>query len=278
MANGNICIIGPRGSGKTTYLAALAFHEKHRLQQNKHNQYTITAQNPESQELVEKAKNILVNGSQLERTEIGRRLQTVDNLPFFQFTVEGKANLYAKNKKIEITARDYPGELFDRLSKSKTISAIDRGFWEDCFINKIGCLMMLSNWEGGADSAYERMMKRFIELMEESSGTQNYKLAIVMTKCERGELWTGRLEPEIDLFQLHLADTTKFLREKFGKERLRFFAVSTFGTLRTEDPRPNRKDSIGKHGSVSSVLRQSVNKEDWKPYNLIEPLYWLLNS
>jgi energy-coupling factor transporter ATP-binding protein EcfA2 len=278
MADGNICIIGPRGSGKTTYLAALAFHEKHQLQHNKRNQYIITAQNPESHELVEKAKNILIKGSQFERTEIGRRLQTVADLPFFQFTIEGKENFYTKNKKIEITARDYPGEIFDRLSKSTIISAKDRSFWEDCFINKIGCLMMLSDWEGGADSAYERMMKRFIELMEESSGTKNYKLAIVMTKCERGELWTGRMEPELDLFQLHLADTTKFLRKKFGKERLKFFAVSTFGTLRIDDPRPNRKDSIGKHGSISSVLRQSVSKGDWKPYNLIEPLYWLLKS
>jgi hypothetical protein len=280
MANGQICIVGPHGSGKTAYLTALAFHQTHQLQQNKRIRYRIIAQSPESHKLVENARNLLKKGMQLESTVIGGATPTVDYLPFYQFTVEGKVKWYSReNKKFEITARDYPGEVFDRLADSKTINTVDLEFIDDCFINKVGCLMMLSEWERGADTAYERMMKRFIELMEDSSGTENYKLAIVMTKCERGELWSGRLEPEIDLFQLHLKNTTKFLREKFGEERLKFFALSTFGTLRRDNPRPNRKDLIGdRSGMIGSVLIQFEEEEDWKPYNLIEPLYWLLNS
>jgi GTPase SAR1 family protein len=278
MANGQICIVGPHGSGKTAYLTALALHQTYQLQQNKLIRYRIIAQNPESHKLVENARNILKNGMQLESTVIGGSIPKVDKLPFYQFTVERKVKWYSRaNKKFEIVARDYPGEVFDRLADYKTINTVDREFIDDCFINKIGCLMMLSEWERGADTTYERMMKRFIELMENSSGTEKYKLAIVMTKCERGELWSGRLEPELDLFQLHLKNTTIFLREKFGSERLKFFALSTFGTLGRDDPRPNRKDLISSR-ITGSVLKQFEEGKDWKPYNLIEPLDWLLNS
>jgi hypothetical protein len=114
-------------------------------------------------------------------------------------------------------------------------------------------------------------MKQFLKLMDERGRSQDLKLAIVMSKCERGEIWPGRLDPEIDLFGVHLRETTKTLREKVIPQNLRFFALSTFGVLGKDNPRPNREDRVKKE-EPASVIR---NPDLWQPYNLIEPLYWL---
>jgi hypothetical protein len=44
-----------------------------------------------------------------------------------------------------------------------------------------------------------------------------------------------------------------------------------FGVLGNKDPRPNRKEELGKEGRYS-VLRETDN---WSPYGMISPLYWL---
>jgi len=95
-----------------------------------------------------------------------------------------------------------------------------------------------------------------------------------MSKCERGEIWPGRLDPEQDLFKIHLPKTQDLLRKKLTANNLKFFASSTFGVLGPHNPRPNREDRILK-GEPASVLRDT---ENWKPYNLIEPLLWITQS
>jgi hypothetical protein len=114
-------------------------------------------------------------------------------------------------------------------------------------------------------------MNRFIDLMDVNDRLKDLKLAIAMSKCERGELWPGRIEPEIDLFGVHLPNTQLTLKERIPPKNLRFYALSTFGVLGRTDPRPNRVDEQGKEGKAS-VLREASH---WHPYNMIDPLYWL---
>jgi hypothetical protein len=92
-----------------------------------------------------------------------------------------------------------------------------------------------------------------------------------MSKCERGEIWPGRIDPETDLFSVHLPQTLHTLKERILPKNLRLYAMSTFGVLGRNNPRPNRIDLLGKEGTAS-VLREAAR---WRPYNLIEPLYWL---
>jgi hypothetical protein len=134
--------------------------------------------------------------------------------------------------------------------------------------------VLLTSWELGADNKYHNMLKNFLEIMDRNNVDSNYKIAVVMTKCERGEIWTGRFEPERDLFDVHLKKTKDLLRQKLKPNTLKFFALSTFGILSQTDPRPNRLDRIVK-GEPASVLRQP---EVWKPYNLIEPLLWIAQT
>ena len=280
MSSRNVCIIGPRSSGKTTYLASLAFHEEHNIKNNSKSSFKVTSNNEDAEELKSKANLLLKEGGEIEMTRITPdKNRDVSELPFYHFTIEGKLNLLGARKKFEITARDYPGEVFDDLANAQLLGKIKEGFVKDCFIDKAGCLMLLPSWEIGSDNFYLRMIENFLNLMDIEAEAQKtiYKMAVVMSKCERGEIWPGRHEPEIDLFQVHLEETTKYLRKSLPKRNLKFFAISTFGIRGENDPRPNRCDFVRAKGEPGSVLFAS-GKNQWRPYNLIEPLYWLIKS
>ncbi len=107
--------------------------------------------------------------------------------------------------------------------------------------------------------------------MDSHERSNDLRIAVAMSKCERGELWPGRLDPEIDLFDVHLPKTKATLCRKIPPKNLQFYAISTFGVLRRNDPRPNRVDELGREGYLS-VLREPSH---WRPYGMISPLYWL---
>ena len=270
---GNISIIGPRGSGKTTYLAALSYLPTNLTIQNKKNNYTIRPQNPESRQLAAKAEDIICQGAELDKTRIGKEfgIETVDDLPFYAFGIEVKKNFLSKSEAINLTARDYPGEVFEKIAEPSLSDSIHHAFIEECFTDVVGCLILLTGWEQGTDNFYNRVMERFIELIDTHDRSHDFKLAVTISKCERGEIWSGRLDPEIDLFGVHLPRTRQTLRKEIPPKNLKFFAISTFGVLGRNDPRPNRVDRLVQ-GEPASVLREPAY---WHPYNLIEPLYWL---
>jgi energy-coupling factor transporter ATP-binding protein EcfA2 len=268
MTSGNIVVIGPTAAGKTTYLAALSYFKEHKQGKKL---FTVNPQNPATRILAEKAENILKQAADLDRTVIGQGIESVDELPFYSFGITAKPYWYSSTETFQLTARDYPGEVFEAIASPSARKPIHEDFINECFTDVIGCLIMLTGWEPGTDNFYNRIMKQFLKLMDERGRSQNLKLAIVMSKCERGEIWPGRLDPEIDLFAVHLRETTKTLRAKVIPQNLRFFALSTFGVLGRDNPRPNREDRM-KGEEPASVIRQP---NSWQPYNLIEPLYWL---
>jgi energy-coupling factor transporter ATP-binding protein EcfA2 len=268
MTSGNIVVIGPTAAGKTTYLAALSYFKEHKQGKKL---FTVNPQNPATRILAEKAENILKQAADLDRTVIGQEIESVDDLPFYSFGITAKPYWYSSTETFQLTARDYPGEVFEAIASPSARKPIHEDFINECFTDVIGCLIMLTGWEPGTDNFYNRIMKQFLKLMDERGRSQNLKLAIVMSKCERGEIWPGRLDPEIDLFAVHLRETTKTLRAKVIPQNLRFFALSTLGVLCRDNPRPNREDRM-KGEEPASVIRQP---NSWQPYNLIEPLYWL---
>ena len=274
MAKGNINIIGTRSSGKTTYLRALASLPEYRQQHGKNNPYTIELVGPESDTLLQKAEKILFAKLDAEPTEIGEghEIQSFDDLLDYAFDISVKKHWFRPTQTFRIVARDYPGEVFTNLlNPKKFINNVHQVFLDELFVDSVGCMIMLTGWEDKIDNSYRVIMENFISLMKSHKRINNFKLAIAMSKCERGEIWTGRLEPEIDLFQVHLPKTRQVLRDTIPAHNLRFFAISSFGVISNTDPRPNRTD-ISWAKELRSVLREPST---WKPYNLIEPLYWL---
>lgn len=263
---GNIRVIGPRGSGKTTYLAALAYWPDKRRSGNKAHHFTIQALNDDTRELADKAENIIQEGGSLEPTAVAGG---IDSLPFYSFRIEVKQNL--KKVEINLAVRDYPGEIFEEL-ESGNKKSLHEEFIDECLMRDVnGCLILLTDWKKGTDRFYSRVLRKFTDLMDSHDRGNDLRIAIAMSKCERGELWPGRLDPEIDLFGVHLPETKAILKAKINPKNLNFYAISTFGVLRRNDPRPNRVDELGTNGR-HSVLR---NTFVWRPYGMISPLYWL---
>ncbi|MDK2411869.1 hypothetical protein QHH11_23345 [Aphanizomenon sp. PH219] len=263
---GNIHIIGPQASGKTTYLAALAYQPLKTKQKNKN--FKVQALNEETRELADKAENIILEGASLEPTYLD--VKTIDDLKVYSFIIEIQKK-WRKLEKINLAVRDYPGEVFKEL-ESVSANPLHEEFMNECLSKDTqGCLVLLTEWRQGTDKFYKRVFKRFINLMDKQERLHDLRLAVAMSKCERGELWPGRLDPENDLFAIHFPETLSFLKDNIPSKNLQFYAISTFGVLGSKDPRPNRKQELGTKGRYS-VLRETDN---WSPYGMISPLYWL---
>jgi hypothetical protein len=262
---GNIRVIGPRASGKTTYLAALAYWPEGRRGSDKKSYFQVKPIGEDSENLMNSAENIICTGSNLEQTKI--EMGGIDDVPIYSFLIEVK-NSFQAPKTINLSVRDYPGEIFEDLLTPKPIH---QPYIDECFMADVeGCLVLLSQWESGQDKIYRRVFKKFIELMENQGRIGNLRLAVAMSKCERGELWPGRIEPEIDIFKQHFPETKYLLETKLPVKNLAFFALSTFGVLRRTDPRPNRTND------VNNVRNSSLRiPKIWRPYGMIAPIYWL---
>ncbi|AHJ29322.1 hypothetical protein PN465_05040 [Nodularia spumigena CS-584] len=262
---GNIRVIGPRGSGKTTYLAALAYQPAKAMWKSK--KFNIQAINEDTKKLADKAENIICEGASLEPT--GSHVRNIYELPVYSFNIEFTSGF--TKEKINLVARDYPGEIFEDLETGSS-NSLHEEFIEECLTKDVnGCLILLTEWKQGTDKFYSRVLQRFIELIDIHDRSNDLRLAVAMSKCERGELWPGRLDPEADLFDIHLPKTKSILQDKIPAKNLRFHAISTFGVLGRNDPRPNRIVEWGTDGR-NSVLREANR---WQPYGIISPLYWL---
>lgn len=264
---GNIRVIGPKGSGKTTYLAALAYQPLRSLKE--YQNLKVQAVNDDTRNLADKAENIISQGASVEPTS--SEVTNIYDLPSYSFNIELKRRFQKQQEQINLVARDYPGEIFEDLEFGSS-NPLHQEFIEECLTADVnGCLILLTHWQSGTDSSYGRIVQRFIELMDKYERTSNLRLAIAMSKCERGELWPGRLDPHTDLFNVHLPRTTHILQQNIPAQNLGFYAISTFGVLGRKDPRPNRTQEWGTDGKLA-VLRDA---KKWRPYNLVAPLYWL---
>jgi hypothetical protein len=265
---GNIHIIGPQASGKTTYLAALAHQPNTSRRRYKQANFKVQALNDETRELAEKAEDIILQGASLEPTS--KYVKTIEDVKVYSFLIEIKKK-WQPTQKLNLAVRDYPGEVFKEL-ESASCDPVYEEFINECLSQDTqGCLILLTEWQQGTDKFYRRVFRKFIDLIDQQGRLQDLRLALAISKCERGELWPGRLDPENDLFAIHFPDTLHLLKDNIPQKNLGFYAMSTFGVLGNKDPRPNRKEELGKEDRYS-VLR---DPDRWSPYCMISPLYWL---
>lgn len=267
MTVGNtISVIGPRASGKTTYLAALCYWPMLMAMQRKQSRFDVTAIGEDAELMVESATNIILQGESLEPTQKGMEVTLLKN---YLFEIKLRQAL-GSVRRISLNTKDYPGEIFEDIANNNN-SELQQDYVGECLSAEVkGCLILFSDWDD-KDGFYCRVMSNFIAQMDAYDRMQNLRLAIVMSKCERGELWPGRHEPELDLFQTHLPQTAGIVRNRLSPKNVEFFALSTFGVLGRYDPRPNRVSDVGKYGRRASLRAP----KRWRPYGLIEPLYWL---
>ncbi|MBR8826666.1 MAG: hypothetical protein DSM107014_01965 [Gomphosphaeria aponina SAG 52.96 = DSM 107014] len=267
-----IRVIGPRGSGKTTYLATIAYlGELARTGEQEHFKgLKVTAIGPDSEKLVGLAKDVIKQGQKVPPT---RTKGNIEYHPDYQLEINIPGG---GGKRIELVAKDYPGEVFELLGLRHKLSEIE-SYLEDLFTTN-HWLIMLTDWQTDQDTrvyqpAFDSLLDRLEAETKNKSELANIRIAVVMAKCERGELWPGRLEPEQDLFKIRLPLSHDILRKKFpSSKQLKFFACSSFGVMGDKDPRPNRYLPNDGSSAENAYLRKG---DCWQPYGLLSPLYWL---
>ncbi|MCL2934793.1 MAG: ATP-binding protein [Trichodesmium sp. MAG_R03] len=111
-----IAIIGPRGSGKTTYLAALAHLSKEKIFPDLHISI-LKDQNTET--LVDMGSNLIKLGEIIGETKVG-------NEPTYGFTIDIPARKYGAKKpeKIQLSFVDYAGQIFENIARRNYESTI----------------------------------------------------------------------------------------------------------------------------------------------------------
>lgn len=274
-----IRIFGARSSGKTTYLTTLA--KCPQKLKKKYPGLDVICRTDDTKELNNLAKDTLEIGMKVPATQYERKEH--HNLKEYDFVIKIPGNKQRQGIELELLTKDFPGEFFHDIPRGDKQQEIK--IWIEDLFTTDGWMIMMTDWEPGNDEllykpAFEQLHQKLSEKERINSELEKLRIAVVMTKCERGELWPCRLDPDEDLFEVRLPETYNFLKQKFSPERLQFFACSAFGILgddlddpKTFDPRPNCYFSDD--GSPEEIEATLKDHTKWSPYGLIPPLYWL---
>lgn len=259
-----IRIIGPRDAGKTTYLAALAaFPHKRQFPG-----LDVKPVEDPAENLVVMAENILKQGLRIPPTVPGDE-------PIYRFYIKiPPTRGLPVATTIDLIAKDYAGEIFEDIAKPYRWDKVKS--YVRNLLTVQGWMIVLTDWESEHDTrlykpVFKRLWEEIAAEQEIRPATQNLRIAVVMNKCERGELWPGRLDPGEDLFKVRLPETYRFLTTEVPPRRLKFFACSSFGVLGRRNPRPNRR--ISKTGDIENAVLRKPSV--WHPYGILAPIYWL---
>jgi hypothetical protein len=173
---GNIRVFGPRASGKTTYLAALAcWSEDSGTESGRSGSFKIQPLNEDTENLSKVAQDLLLECASLPQTDVS---EPVDELPVYSYRIEPKG-LFRKYEPINLVAKDYSGEIFADLSADMPKPEF-REFMNDCLTQDVeGCLILLTGWDARDDKIYHRSLKKFLDLMESHNRTQNLRIVSV---------------------------------------------------------------------------------------------------
>ena len=275
----SITLIGPQGAGKTTYLSTLANFPKERYQESSNAPFIVRPKDtPHERKLKNNIQNKIKPGLGIEPTTIQ------DNWDEVEYRFHVQVNCVSPSVTISLNTTDFPGE---GLNPDQGLESIInpgskcRKFLERKLTEQgqdQNFLILLDKWEPEeGDAAMTDVFETFTEIVKDNGdpgGMTNWRFAIAMNKCERGELWPLRHDPRRDIFQRFLPETKSALEDfiaifKIPPKNLEFFAMSTFGVLK-DSPRPNRKKESP--DSDRDVLMKPL---EWKPYGLLDPLYWL---
>ena len=264
-SGGQLRLIGDRGSGKTGYLASLAYWP------NASTESPVDSVIPvgqESQELVKKARDILEQGLQFEPTRLDR---DVDDMKDYALSINLKKKL-GRQVQLNISCKDYSGEFFSDLLYKAGDPLLNDYVEDCCFAN--GLLVLVDGTAHRKDSEYAiGMEKLLMELDRGQLDTKQRRIALVLSKCEQSELWVSRHQPK----QL-AARRFRQLSQKLevwsaqGGGSVNYFAASAFGVLGKQFPEPNSQQIRRSRDGTTSIIKRP---KLWRPFGLVSPIYWL---
>ncbi|MEG3436424.1 hypothetical protein V0288_04770 [Pannus brasiliensis CCIBt3594] len=266
-------IIGPRRSGKTTYLSALAYWPNAKSDSPIEK---VIHLDDDTAKLVGMAKDILESNAMLRATYLD---DDPDNLPSYNISIKMKPTFGGGGQWIHVTCKDFAGELFDKLRKGKT--AETELYLEEC-ADALGLLILLDGTFFTEDDQYARGLETLKNqlkwrLKNKKKSLSDYRVAVVFNKAEQSQIWIHR--HNIHKFMKLKFKKTYQLIEGWGKEwpcPVNYFFCSAFGMKPgiTPDtpPKANVQVISRENGVTSGVIEEA---RVWRPLGLVAPIYWL---
>lgn len=264
-----IRVIGDRGSGKTAYMASMAYWPNANPDSPVQ---SIIPINDEANELIAQAQNILEQGLQLEPTDLNASVLDVKDYTLSITLKDRLAAFRSGMLKLNISCKDYAGEFFSDLIHKVGDSRLE-DYLEDC-LEATGILFLLDGTTHRKDSEYANGLDKFLMALDRSDlDGKHRRIAVVMTKCEQSELWINRHKPQ-ELAKARFSQVHRKLEtwsQSTGGE-VSYFTTSAFGMLGNQFPEPNSKKLDRDRNGTTSVIK---NPKRWRPFGLVAPIYWL---
>jgi hypothetical protein len=252
-----INLIGPRCSGKLTYLAMLSCWNKQRL--SKLN-ISVDCINSDAIELMEMAKNIIFEGDCVEATTV----RDPDDYPIYQFDILIKKNIF-KKVNLNVSAKNIPGEIFENSDYfGSTVETIGR---------EAGSYLLIidaSSYRQDVEYAkyLENYLSKLTQVNKSLSREQKIRIACTLSKCDFPDVWLNRDNAD-KLVNQRFPKTKQILDKGVadGAVEAEYFASSSFGCYGVNNSEPNAV----RRGRYA-VLKEAAS---WRPYGLVSPIYWL---
>ena len=259
--NANLRVIGDRQSGKTTYMASLAYWPN---ASSKSFVQTIIPIGEEAQNLVTQAQNILEQGLTLEPTRLD---DNIDEVKDYTLSITLRNQV-----KLTVNCKDYAGEFFSDLLH-KLSDPLLEDYLDDC-LQATGIMLLIDGTSHRKDAEYANGLDKFLLALDRSDlDGGKRRIALVFSKCEQSELWINRAEAE-------KIATSRFPRlyrkletwSEMGTGDVNYFTTSAFGVLGSKFPEPNSQKIKRDREGTKSILK---NTRRWRPFGLVTPIYWL---
>ncbi|MBL1208720.1 hypothetical protein [Geminocystis sp. GBBB08] len=259
--NANIRLIGDRQSGKTSYMASLAYYpnaSKDSFVQN------IIPIGEDAENLITQAQNILEQGLELEPTFLKAN---IDEVKDYTLSIT-----LANQVKLTINCKDYAGEFFSDLMFKIGDTLLD-DYLDDC-LQATGIILLIDGTSYRKDSEYAQGLDKFLVALNQADLSQGKRrIAVTFSKCEQSELWINRQFAE-KIANNRFPQLYRRLQawQKLNIGEVSYFTTSAFGVLGSQFPEANsQKISRGREGTKSIIK----NPRRWRPYGLVSPIYWL---
>jgi hypothetical protein len=282
----NFAIVGPRTSGKSNYGGALATWNKSVYFTNQpaypfHPVQSVTPGDDNAHSLQKNFTNQVLTGNKLERTELPTEENAIIALPSYSLKVQFKDEWTHVHslKSLTITFRDYAGELVSgpvqaNPDRTSEIQAAMPTFMQQ-LVGIDGIIFFVDGNAHWSDQTYSQNLDTFLEQLTNHDPIKQYRLALVIGKCDYHELRLKRYRGK-EVVEKRFTAVQAILKKWKNSVTVEYFCCSAFGTVGVQPPKANAQLPPGGLGKNREGIQATIKNADlWRPFGLFGPLYWL---
>ncbi len=275
----NIAIIGPRPSGKFTYLASFAYFTN----MVKNSPIKCIISNPETKDLIRETQDVLMKQRNFKAMSA---VQSIFEYPYYYFSLSIKNKLYLnpfKNTKIKsqgefsCACRPLPGEFFDAVgNKSPEDRYTERtlDFIKDLTVTYKAIILLADSNLPEKDEIIANTLNN-IQPYILPENQQRIALVFSMFETPKLQQYRNDIENFAEMFFPRTVNALDDLIE-YKNCDIAYFACSAFGFLEEDGQLvPNVQYYGEEDWSHFGVIK---DPKRWKPFGVVAPIYWSLTG